>query len=197
VYWCLCSWSPKFRGGTVMIGCDNQAMVAWLNNGCTRSPLENSFLRKIFWLRAKFDFHLVASWIPTEANTMADAISGIDFARFLSCSGIPLSGLSGNLSPTTAVIGKCCSLTTAVVPLSRLSPLHHITYANSSEFRNLLKWLRTNSLPKQETSYVGRAKPNKNLPCSHSRTLHGSCISGHLRIHGRNPFLLCCLGYFD
>jgi hypothetical protein len=56
-------------------------------------------------------------------------------------------------SPTMAIVGKCYSLMTAVVPLSRLSPLHHITYANSSEYRNLLKWLRTSSLPKQETSY--------------------------------------------
>jgi hypothetical protein len=139
VYWCLRSWSPKFRGATIMIRCDNQAMMAWLNNGCTRSPLAMKFLRKIFWLRAKFDFHLVDSWIPTEANTMADAISGLDFARFLSCSGIPLSGISGNLFLAMSVIGKCCLPTTAVVarkcysptmavlPLSRLSPLHHIT----------------------------------------------------------------------
>jgi hypothetical protein len=149
-----------------MIGCDNQAVVAWLNNGCARSPLAMKFLRKFFWLQAKFDFHLVASWIPAKANTMADAISRLDFAHFLSCLGIPPSGISGNLSPMTAVVGKCysltaivgkccsptmaivgkyCSPTTAVVPLSRLSPLHHITYANSSEFRNLLKWLRMSS----------------------------------------------------
>jgi hypothetical protein len=65
------------------------------------------FLRKIFWLQAKFDFHLVASWIPMEANTVADAISCLDFAFFLSCSGILPSGISGNLSPTTAIVGKC------------------------------------------------------------------------------------------
>jgi hypothetical protein len=122
------------------------------------------FLRNLFWLRAKFDFHLVASWIPTEANTVADAISCLDFAHFLSCLGILPSGISGNLSPTMAIVGKCCSpmiaivgkccsLMIAIIPLSHLSPLHHITYANSSEFRNLLKWLRTSSLPKQETSY--------------------------------------------
>jgi hypothetical protein len=81
-----------------MIGCDNQAVVAWLNNGCAHSPLAMKFLRKIFWLRVKFDFHLIASWIPTEANTVADATSRLDFARFLSCSGIPPSGISGNLS---------------------------------------------------------------------------------------------------
>jgi hypothetical protein len=27
VYWCLHSWSPKFRGATVMIRCDNQVVV--------------------------------------------------------------------------------------------------------------------------------------------------------------------------
>jgi hypothetical protein len=93
---------------SVMIGYDNQAVVASLNNGCARLPLAIKFLRKIFWLQAKFDFHIVASWIPTEANTMADAISRLDFAHFLSFSGIPPSGISGNLSPTTAIIGKCC-----------------------------------------------------------------------------------------
>jgi hypothetical protein len=171
-----------------MIRCDNQAMVAWLNNGCAHLPLAMKFLRKIFWLQAKFDFHLVALWIPTEANTVADAISRLDFAHFLSCSGILPSGISGNLSPTTAVIRKCCSpttaivgkcysLTTAVILLSRLSPLHHITYANSSEFRNLLKWLRTRSLPKQETSYwLLMHDPCNILKWPHGRFLFGFAL---------------------
>jgi hypothetical protein len=68
-----------------------------------------------------------------------------------------------------AVVGKCCSPMTAIVPLSCLSPLHHITYANSSEFRNLLKWLRTSSLPKQETSYW----PLMHDPCNLLEWPHG------------------------
>jgi hypothetical protein len=93
------------------------------------------FLQKIFWLRAKFNFHLVVSWISTK-TTVADAISHLDFVRFHLCSGIPLSGVSG------------IALSPPCPPPSLLSP-----YANSLKFRNLLKWLRTSSLPKQETSY--------------------------------------------
>jgi hypothetical protein len=85
--------------------------------------------------------------------------------------GILPSGISGNLSPTTAIIGKCCSPTTAIVPLS---PLHHITYANSLEFRNLLKWLRTSLLPKQETSY----RLLMHNPCNVLEWLHGRFLFG-------------------
>jgi hypothetical protein len=64
----------------------------------------------------------------------------------------------------------------AIVPLS-LSPFHHITYDNSSEFRNLLKWLRMSSLPKQETSYW----PLMHDPCNvlewpHERFLFGFAL---------------------
>jgi hypothetical protein len=76
-----------------------------------------------------------------------------------------------------AIIGKCCSPTTAIVPLSRLSPLHHLTYANSSEFRNLLKWLRTSSLPKQETSYWPLMHDPRNvLEWLHGRFLFGFAL---------------------
>jgi hypothetical protein len=113
----------------------------------------------------------------------------------------------------------------AVVPLSRLSPLHHIIYANSLEFRNLLKWLRMSSLPKQETSYwplmhdphnvlewpherflFSFALPMPMIPgtppsWSLSSSLH-SCTPRDMLlppscIPGQNPFLLCRLGYFN
>jgi hypothetical protein len=104
-------------------------------------------------------------------------------------------------------------------PPSLLSP-----HANSSEFRNLLKWLRTSSLPKQETSYW----PLMHDPCNVLEWLHrrflfgfalltpttpdpllneslstsppsytsGLCHLHHLRLLGQYPFLLCRLGYF-
>jgi hypothetical protein len=166
VYRCLHSWSPEFSGATIMIGCDNLTIVAWLNNGCTRSPLAMKFLRKIFWLCAKFDFHLMASWIPTETNTLVDAISCLDFACFHLCSGIPLSGVSGiALSPPRP-------------PPSLLSP-----YANSSEFRNLLKWLRMSSLPKQETSYWLLMHD----PCNVLERLHGRFLFGFALLMPTTP----------
>jgi hypothetical protein len=80
-------------------------------------------------------------------------------------------------SLTTAIIRKCCSSTTAVTPLSCLSLLHHITYANSSEFRNLLKWLRMSSLTKQETSYwLLMHDPCNILEWPHGRFLFGFAL---------------------
>jgi hypothetical protein len=161
MYQCLRSWSPEFSGATIMIRCDNLTVVAWLNNGCTHSPLAMKFLRKIFWLSAKFDFHLVALWIPTKTNTVADAISCLEFARFHLCSGILLSGISG------------IALSPPCPPPFLLSP-----HANSSEFRNLLKWLRTSSLPKQETSYwLLMHDPCNVLEWLHGRFLFGFALS--------------------
>jgi hypothetical protein len=76
-----------------------------------------------------------------------------------------------------AIVRKCCLLTMAVAPLSLLFPLHHITYANSSEFRNLLKWLRISSLPKQETSYWPLMHDPRNvLEWPHGRFLFGFAL---------------------
>jgi hypothetical protein len=159
VYHCLRLWSPKFLGATVVVGCDNQVVVSWLNNGCARSPLAMKILRKIFWICAKFDVRLFASWIPTDVNSVSDAASRLDFPGLLRATGFSL------VSPSRAD------------PLSSIlsSPSGYL--ANCSEFRNLLRLLKTSSLPKQERSYWPLMHdPHNVLESPHGKYLFGFAL---------------------
>lgn len=171
VYHCLRSWSRDFRGATAVVGCDNLVTVAWINNGCARSPLAMKILRKIFWLRAKFDINLVASWIPTDVNLVADAASRLDLTLLVSSSGIfgdgiSFSGIFPDFFP----------------PLPSPSTI----FINSSEFRMLLKWLKTSSLPKHETSYW----PLMHNPRNVLEWPHGKFLFGFALPMGTSPEFL-------
>lgn len=164
VYHCLRLWSHQFRGAFAIVGCDNSAVVSWINNGTARSPLAMKILRKIFWIRAKFNIQLHATWISTDVNSAADAASRLDFPRFFSTSGISYSGISFSGMPSA--------------PFPPLPIL-----ANSPEHPNLLKWLRTSSLPMQERSYW----PLMHDPRNVLEWPHGKFLFGFALPMGTNP----------
>lgn len=163
VYHCLRCWSHKLRGATVIVGVDNSTAVAWINNGTARSPIAMKILRKIFWIRAKFDIQLFASWISTDVNTVADAASRLDFARVHKYSGIPVPWSSvRNFSP-------------GHIPFSTSFLSSDST--NSLEFRTLLNVLKTSSLPNQERSYWPLMQDPRNvLELPHGKLLFGFAL---------------------
>jgi hypothetical protein len=95
-------------------------------------------IRKIFWICAKFDIQLFASWIPTDINVVADAASRLDFALVAQLSGINIPWFSVK------------NFSSSLVPLAssaRISPF------SSPVFSQLIMTLWTSSLPRQEKSY--------------------------------------------
>ena len=54
---------------------DNQACVALLNYGVSRSPFLAACLREIHFVLAKFNIELRAEYIPSKDNCLADLCS--------------------------------------------------------------------------------------------------------------------------
>ena len=59
----------------VKIYVDNQACVALLNYGVTRSPFLAACLREIFYFLANYNIELKAEYIPSKDNCLADLCS--------------------------------------------------------------------------------------------------------------------------
>ena len=68
-------WFEDFSNLKVKIYVDNQACVALLNYGVTRSPFLAACLREFFYVLAKFNIELRAEYIPSKENCLADLCS--------------------------------------------------------------------------------------------------------------------------
>ena len=68
-------WAPNWSYKHVIIYCDNQAAVGIIDKGSTSVASIMSYLRRLFWLSAIFNFLITARYIPGHDNLIADAIS--------------------------------------------------------------------------------------------------------------------------
>ena len=68
-------WFADLSNSKVRIFVDNQACVALLNYGITRSPFLAACLREIYFVLASFNIELRANYIPTKENCLADTCS--------------------------------------------------------------------------------------------------------------------------
>ena len=56
---------------------DNTTTLSAINKGTSSNQLAMQWLRQLFWLSATCNFRVTSRYIPTVANTLADAISCI------------------------------------------------------------------------------------------------------------------------
>ena len=68
-------WFVDLAGQKVKIYVDNQACVALLNYGVTRSPFLAACLREICYFLASYNIELRAEYIPSKENCLADLCS--------------------------------------------------------------------------------------------------------------------------
>ena len=68
-------WFVDLANLKVKIYVDNQACVALLNYGITRSPFLAACLREIFFVLANFNIELKVEYIPSKMNCLADLCS--------------------------------------------------------------------------------------------------------------------------
>ena len=73
-------WHEHWRGGQVRLACDNTVVVDAI---CKRSVKGKTIrpLQSIFLLAALYDIDLMAFWIPSEENIVADAASRHDYDK--------------------------------------------------------------------------------------------------------------------
>ena len=77
-------WGLAWRGSTVCFFCDNQAVVEVLNYQSAKDSLLCHQLRCLFYIRALYDFDIIARHTPGVSNIAADALSRDDLPLFLS-----------------------------------------------------------------------------------------------------------------
>ena len=68
-------WFADLAGLRVKIFVDNQACVALLNYGISRSPELASYLREINFFLARYSIELKSEYIPSKENCLADLCS--------------------------------------------------------------------------------------------------------------------------
>ena len=73
-------WHKQWHHGKVVLFCDNSAVVKGINKHSIRGPAIHP-LQTILLIAAAFDIELVAIWIPTHENVIADAASRYDFHK--------------------------------------------------------------------------------------------------------------------
>lgn len=75
VFIALQVWAKHFTNHTVVIHCDNAAVVSVLNSHKTRDMYLLACCRNIWLLLAQYNIRLVAVHVPGSDNIIADALS--------------------------------------------------------------------------------------------------------------------------
>ncbi|XP_077985143.1 uncharacterized protein LOC144439784 [Glandiceps talaboti] len=71
-------WANKLSGHQILIQCDNEATVHVLNAGRTRDPVMLDCVREVWFVAAKYQFHIKAIHIAGCNNRKADILSRWD-----------------------------------------------------------------------------------------------------------------------
>ena len=77
-------WGRKWSKKTVMVRCDNAAVVAIIGSGTSRDSEVMHLMRCLAFISAKFEFSIFATHISSTHNDLADALSRNDAHYFLS-----------------------------------------------------------------------------------------------------------------
>lgn len=90
-------WGPLWSGHRVIVESDNTTTVAAIYKGSSASREIMRMLRHLFWISAKFNFHITARHISGSCNELADAASRLDHATLFD------AGISMVLCPEPTV----------------------------------------------------------------------------------------------
>ena len=76
------TWGSSWSGRKIRFFCDNQAIVlAWGNRRC-KQPHIMALLCTLFFTAARHHFHVLLTHLPGTKNTLADALSRMQFTHF-------------------------------------------------------------------------------------------------------------------
>ena len=78
-------WGRQWSGSLVVVHCDNQAVVTIVNSGYSKDRDIMHMIYCLFFIRAYWDFQLLAEHIPGEHNKAAEAISRENFPLLFRC----------------------------------------------------------------------------------------------------------------
>ena len=78
------TFGSQWRSKRIMMHCDNMSIVQVLTSGTSKSEPLMDLVRKLFFLSAMYHFELSSCYINTHDNDVADALSRLQFSRFVS-----------------------------------------------------------------------------------------------------------------
>ena len=78
----LYRWKSHLRDKWIVVHSDNHTTISALNKGTCRNPQVMKWLPDIFWFSATYNFRITTCYIPSKANTMADALSRLHDPAF-------------------------------------------------------------------------------------------------------------------
>jgi Reverse transcriptase (RNA-dependent DNA polymerase) len=87
VLYAFASWSQQWSEARVIVLCDNDAVVAGINKRTIRGAAIRP-LQTLFLLAAQRNIEVVAVWVPSKANALADALSRFDMKRVTNLVGL-------------------------------------------------------------------------------------------------------------
>ena len=99
VYYALLSWYESFSNGRLIILCDNTTAVSAINKRSSCQSLTTP-LQALLLIAALFNIDLVAQWIPTDQNSVADALSRHDFKRLANLGYVTQASILHRPHPT-------------------------------------------------------------------------------------------------
>ena len=96
-------WCPLWRNKRIIIYSDNSVTVSALNKGTCRNSEIMRCIRSLFWLSARYNFHLTARHLPGIQNIAADGASRVSSPGYLEVLWpfTDASPLHCHMSPTT------------------------------------------------------------------------------------------------
>ena len=68
-------WGPHWSNKRVCIETDNTQAMTFIHKGYWKNPLAISWLRELFWLSVRYNFHLLSRHLPGHHNISADRLS--------------------------------------------------------------------------------------------------------------------------
>ena len=81
-------WVEHFRNMRLLIHCDNQAVVAMINNTSSSCKHCMILIRMLVLKTLKYNFRVFVRWVPTKLNSRADSLSRLQLDRFFNiCKG--------------------------------------------------------------------------------------------------------------
>ena len=74
-------WYPEFKDKSVTIFTDNTQVMYMLSKGTCTNTTCMAWLREIFWIKKIFNIHIVAKYVNTKSNLVADTLSRILYLK--------------------------------------------------------------------------------------------------------------------
>ena len=68
-------WGPTWVNKRVCVETDNTQAMSFINKGTCKNPIAMTWLREIFWLSVRYNFHLRSRHLPGKFNHNADRLS--------------------------------------------------------------------------------------------------------------------------